>query len=316
MGISFYGNELAVSLLQDTLTSGRIGHAYLFSGEAGIGKTTLARQFAEGILCKEPNAPCHICNSCHKMEKHCHPDYTEIGPEKGKEIFPIDTVRNLIVNAHIRPNESAYRVFLIKQAETMLEGAANALLKLFEEPPNGVILLLTCNNRERLLKTISSRCLPVELFPVTSQQCKEALEHSCPQADRSLLDEATLLANGIIGKAIFYACDPVGRSALSLSRKLEQALAQRDRLLLLQTVAPLEKDLPLFRAVLTALIQRIHNALLQRVLSNTPPSPLSQTHSTESMIRMIRVIEDTETRLSFHGNSRLTLCRLCADLLE
>lgn len=317
MSFLFYGNKPALSFLQNTLATGQIGHAYLFSGETGTGKNTLARQFAKGILCQDKTPPCEQCSSCNKMQRSCHPDYTEIGPEPGKESFPVDAVRALITNAHIRPNESSYRVFLLKRAETMLEEAANALLKLFEEPPAGVVLLLTCNHRANLLQTISSRCLSVDLFPVTDRECREALERSCPKADRSLLDEAALLGNGNIGRAIFYASDSTGQSVLSLSGKLEQALAQKNRLAFLQAVAPLEKNLPLFRAVLVALTERIRAALMQRFFSRASVlSALSQNYSIDAMIRMIRAIEDTEELISLHGNTRLTLCRLCVDLLE
>lgn len=317
MSFSFYGNQPALSLLQNTLLTGQIGHAYLFSGETGTGKSTLARQFAMGILCQSEKAPCGQCHSCNKMQRHCHPDYTEIGPDPKKDHFPVDVVRELIKSAHIRPNESAYRVFLIKRAETMLEGAANALLKLFEEPPSGVVLLLTCNHRSSLLSTISSRCLPVDLFPVSEPECRKALEQSSPQADRSLLDEAILLGNGNIGRSIFYANDPTGQAVLSLSRKLEQALAEKNRLLFLQSTAPLEKDITLFHAVLIALIERIRAALMERFFPRAHPvSQINQNYSIDAMIRMVRAIENIQELLSLHGNTRLTLCRLCADLLE
>lgn len=316
MSFDFYGNKRAVSLLQKAIASDKIAHAYLFSGEMGLGKKTLARQFAKGILCSGKEAPCGSCASCLKIDKGCHPDYTELGPAQGKDSFPVDAVRELIKNAYIRPNESERRVFLVNRAETMSASAANALLKLFEEPPKGVVLLLTCSNRMGLLKTISSRCIPIELYPVSKKECSQALQRYCAQTDRSLLDNAEILAGGNIGRAIYYASDKEGISAVSISGKLELALAQKNKLAFIQAAAPLEKDVHLFLAVLLALNERIRNALTERFKNKEPMSPIGKNYSVSAIIKMARSIEEVMQLLSLHSNVKLTLCRLAVDLLN
>ena len=155
-------------------------NAWLFTGKAGTGKTAFARHFAQVLLCETPSEqhqPCGQCASCHLFLQGTHPDFyalqpeqpeTEAGSRKLLQI-KIDAVRAILEPLTQSSIRGGRRVVLINPAESMNIQAANALLKMLEEPPEAVIFLLVTHNRDRLLPTIKSRCRQM-LLPAPSQE--------------------------------------------------------------------------------------------------------------------------------------------------
>ena len=177
--------ERAVSILLRALAGGRVHHAYLFEGPEGVGKETAARALTAGLLCLDPlraptDDPCGQCDSCRLLASDNHPDYRLIHrglhkqhPDKSirdsKGLFlVVDVIRHFLIEpASTRSTLGRRRVFLIRDAERMNEGAQNALLKTLEEPPGEACLILISSSGERLLPTIRSRCqrIPFDLLP-------------------------------------------------------------------------------------------------------------------------------------------------------
>ena len=149
--------------LMATHNAGRLHHALLVSGAAGVGKAWLANQYAKALLCNEANAPCGRCKSCLLMDAGSHPDCIELSAE-GTSIG-IDEIRRAGQFIYQTSQMGEARVLLIDGAQTLTEAAANALLKSLEEPGRKVYFLLTCLSAEQLLPTIRSRCalLPVKV---------------------------------------------------------------------------------------------------------------------------------------------------------
>jgi DNA polymerase-3 subunit delta' len=169
------GHEWAVGLLQKAIARGRLSHAYLFIGPAQVGKTTLARAFAQALLCEQqPAGSCGVCRVCQRITQGRFPDLQLIVAEKNT--IQIDQVRALQTDAALSPLEGRYRVFIIREIERATLPAANALLKLLEEPPPQVILLLTATRRDQVLPTILSRCQLMSLRPLPLEQTRSALE--------------------------------------------------------------------------------------------------------------------------------------------
>jgi DNA polymerase III delta' subunit len=148
-------DEVAVATLQRALLTGKVSHAYLFLGSLSPAKTEIVEIFAMALLCTGENKPCGLCRHCRLMEANSHPDYFEIVPE-GNSIR-IAQVRALIGSAHLTPTEAFRKVYTLRQADAMTEQAANALLKLLEEPPAPVTFLLMADTAD-LPATILSRC--------------------------------------------------------------------------------------------------------------------------------------------------------------
>ncbi|MBA3947814.1 MAG: DNA polymerase III subunit delta' [Herpetosiphonaceae bacterium] len=170
------GHSWAVDYLRHSTATGRGAHAYLFAGATGIGKALLALRLAQRLVC-ETNGPdpCLVCRACKRVEHGNHPDvrWSSLAQQsaeskedtKSREL-KIDTVRAWQHDIDMRPYEAARRVFVLDDANTLTEQAANALLKTLEEPPPYAVLILIAQGAGDLLPTVVSRCRVLKLRPV------------------------------------------------------------------------------------------------------------------------------------------------------
>jgi DNA polymerase III subunit delta' len=200
------GHDWAIQLLDGALKNGRIGHAYLISGTEQIGKTLLARTFAQGLNCEMPREerPCGHCRACLLIAADRHPDVRFVQPEisgRGKLAIKIDQIRELLGELNLSPYEARYRVAILKRFDTANLNAANAFLKTLEEPPPSVVLILTALDADTLLPTIASRCQTIGLRPLRAEQIEENLMICCGvKSDDALL--LSRLAGGRLGWAV------------------------------------------------------------------------------------------------------------------
>ena len=151
------GQEHVSKTLKNAITSGKVAHAYLFSGPRGIGKTTTARILAKALNCKESPTPqpCNKCTSCVEIVRGSSIDVLEID---GASNRGIDEIRALRENVKFAPVSSRYKIYIIDEAHQITHDAFNALLKTLEEPPRHVIFMLATTQPERIPSTILSRC--------------------------------------------------------------------------------------------------------------------------------------------------------------
>jgi DNA polymerase-3 subunit delta' len=168
------GQEHALSLLQKTLVSARLGHAYLFYGPSGVGKKLTALQFAKTLACQGATAEaCDRCASCHKMTTNNHPDVVVINPE-GTSIR-IEHIRAMQHQLSYKPYESQRTIIIIDGCESLTSPAANALLKTLEEPPGSTLLLLLTSKKDALPLTIISRCQQIPFRPLAPPHIRAIL---------------------------------------------------------------------------------------------------------------------------------------------
>ncbi len=188
-------------------------HAYLFSGPAHVGKDTLARALAQSLNCRSADAPCGKCDSCRKIAAGSHADVqvirvlaaAESADGKAKTEIGIEQVRQVQHWASLPPFEGSRRVFIIDGAEQMSLEAANCLLKVLEEPPDGVVFILLSAEPERLPGTVISRCQCLELRPVSPALVEEALLERGLVPERARL--LSRLCHGAPGLAFTAASD-------------------------------------------------------------------------------------------------------------
>lgn len=205
------GHEWAVEMLKGGIENGRMGHAYLITGPDHVGKTTLARTFAMALNCEGEGGqkPCGTCRHCQLIAADRHPDVRLVVPDvsgRGKLTLKIETIRQLQQGLNLSAYEAAYKVAILQRFDAATQGAANAFLKTLEEPPRNVILLLTANDADTLLPTISSRCRTVNLRPLPTELIQQslALRWQVREDDAHLLAH---LADGRLGWAVTAAED-------------------------------------------------------------------------------------------------------------
>jgi DNA polymerase-3 subunit delta' len=194
------GQDKILSLLDYSLKSNAMAHAYLIVGPRHVGKGTLAMNLAQALNCDGPELPCGQCISCQRIGASKHADVTSIGLDSRTEIG-IDDIRGLQRLANLPPYEGKYKVFIIDDAEYLSTEAANSLLKILEEPPPKVVWLLLAAEEERLLPTIISRCQRLELKPVPPERIQEVLINSY-KVDARKARLLTQLCHGRLGWAL------------------------------------------------------------------------------------------------------------------
>nr|HID58885.1 DNA polymerase III subunit delta' [Desulfobacterales bacterium] len=172
---SIIGQERPIRFLQQSLKKGMVANAYLFTGIEGIGKRTTATVFAMALNCLSPDgaSPCGSCRSCRKIGSGNHPDVIYL--ERKGAFIRIDQVRELFREISFRPFEGKKRVVIITNAHTMNHEAANALLKVLEEPPAKTTFILTASQESDLLPTIVSRCQHITFSPIPAEKIAEVL---------------------------------------------------------------------------------------------------------------------------------------------
>ena len=200
-----HGHEGIVRAFDSAWRKGRLGHAYLFAGPAGVGKHTLARELARALLCEVPSKSlqaCGRCASCALAEAGTHPDLILAARPEDKVDLPIETIRELIEHLGLKPARGGRKVAILDDADDLSAEAANAFLKTLEEPPPGSVLILIGGpTPERQFATILSRCQVVAFSPLRKDKVTDLLR------DRGITDEARLdrlvrVAGGSVGQAV------------------------------------------------------------------------------------------------------------------
>jgi DNA polymerase-3 subunit delta' len=202
------GHERAKTLLQAAIARDRLAHAYLFHGADRIGKRLLAIRFAQALLCDGAASPtgtdsCGVCRSCRQVEAQTHPDFSVIrpDPEQANPQIKIEQIREIEQQLIYRPLIGDRKICVIDEADRMTIGAANALLKTLEEPPDHSLFLLITSRASALPVTIRSRCQALRLTPPARTQIEAAviLRRNLPPPQARFL---AVLSDGQLGRAL------------------------------------------------------------------------------------------------------------------
>ncbi|MBV8042022.1 DNA polymerase III subunit gamma/tau [Pluralibacter sp.] len=219
------GQEHVLTALANGLASGRIHHAYLFSGTRGVGKTSIARLLAKGLNCETgiTATPCGVCDNCREIEQGRFVDLIEIDAASRTKV---EDTRDLLDNVQYAPARGRFKVYLIDEVHMLSRHSFNALLKTLEEPPSHVKFLLATTDPQKLPVTILSRCLQFHLKALDVDQIRAQLEH--------ILGEEKIDFESRALQLLARAAEGSLRDALSLT---DQAIASGDGQLTAQTVS-------------------------------------------------------------------------------
>lgn len=241
------GQDHIVTTLKNQLKAGRIGHAYLFTGTRGTGKTTVAKILARTVNCENPTSegPCGECRICKAIAVGASMNVIEIDAASNNGV---DNIREIVEEVSYSPAEGKYKVYIIDEVHMLSTGAFNALLKTLEEPPSYVIFILATTEVHRLPITILSRCQRYDFKRITidtiAARLKELVEEEHVQVEEKALRYIAKLADGSM------------RDALSL---LDQCIA-----FLLGEELTYDKVLDVLGAVDTEVFSRLFRYILER----------------------------------------------------
>ena len=279
------GQEHVVRALTNALETGRVHHAFLFTGTRGVGKTTIARIFAKSLNCERGTSadPCGECETCLAIDAGRYIDLLEIDAASNTGV---DNVRELIENAQYMPSRGKYKVYLIDEVHMLSKQAFNALLKTLEEPPEHVKFLFATTDPEKLLVTVLSRCLQFNLKRLDETQIRgqivkilgaegieaddDAVRQLAHAADGSLrdglslLDQAIAYTGGRLDTAAVAAM--LGTVDRNRVQALLAALADGDGQRLLDEAAQLAEFSPDWASVLDAFSEALHRIQVKQLV--------------------------------------------------
>jgi DNA polymerase III subunit gamma/tau len=309
------GQEHVRQALVNALDSGRVHHAFLFTGTRGVGKTTIARILAKSLNCERgmSSTPCGVCGACREIDEGRFVDLIEVDAASRTKV---DDTRELLENVQYLPTRGRYKVYLIDEVHMLSSHSFNALLKTLEEPPPHVKFLLATTDPQKLPVTVLSRCLQFNLkrLPATliAERLLKILEAEgvaaepaavallARAADGSLRDALSLL-DQMLAFGAGRVTETDARAMLgTVDRqqvlRLVERLADRDAKGLFECVAAIDEFAPDYAQLLdeiAALLQKV--ALRQAV----PGLPEDEIHATEVLTALAAQIPADELQLAF-----------------
>ena len=333
------GQDTTVRILRNQIVTGRIGHAYLFSGIRGTGKTTLAKIFARAVSCENPQdgSPCGVCPTCVELGRAGAMDIVEIDAASNRGA---DEIRDLREKVKYPPTTGSFKVYIIDEVHMLTKEAFNALLKTLEEPPEHAIFLLATTEPAKLPATIQSRCQCFEIHPIGEPVIERRMReisgleglvfddeayrvmaqraHHSMRDGLSLLDQASdleLPGTMITGTEVRELLGTAREDSL---RQIADAHSRRDPGALIEALGRLREAGVSENLLLEDLIRHYRDLILIRAGGGGDAENTAQAEEFElsELYRAVNVLIDAHAKLRFNSLSDVitdtALLRLCA----
>ena len=346
------GQDHISTTLQNQIRAGRIGHAYLFCGTRGTGKTSVAKIFAKAVNCQNPieGSPCGECEMCKAIQAGTSMNVIEIDAASNNGV---DNIREIREEVAYRPTEGKYKVYIIDEVHMLSIGAFNALLKTLEEPPEYVIFILATTEVHKIPITILSRCQRYDFKRIsidtiadrlTGLMEKEQIEveerairYIAKVADGSMRDALSLLDQCIafyLGEALTYdhVLEVLGAVDTSVFSRMLRQMIKRDISALLKTLDELVMQGRELTQLTTDFTWYLRNLLLAKSSDNMEDvldvstenlmqlKEEAQMIENDMLLRYIRIFSELSNQLKYATQKRVllevTLIKLCKPEME
>lgn len=346
------GQDHIVTTLKNQIKAGRIGHAYLFCGTRGTGKTTIAKILGKAVNCLTPidGNPCNTCSMCKSIAEQTSMNVIEIDAASNNGV---DNIREIVEEVKYSPTEGKYKVYIIDEVHMLSQGAFNALLKTLEEPPSYVIFILATTEAHKIPVTILSRCQRYDFKRITietiAMRLKEllaeekveaedaAIRYVARMGDGSMRDALSLLDQCIafyFGEVLTYdkVLEVLGAVDVEVFSQLLTYILNQDAanaLMLVEDLIIGGRELTQFTVDFTwylrnlLLVQTSKEALDVTMVSTDQYHILkeqSQTVDMETLIRFIRIFSDLSNQIKYASQKRIlvevALIKLCKPQME
>lgn len=346
------GQDHVVTTLKNQIINNRIGHAFLFCGTRGTGKTSIAKLFAKAVNCEHPinGSPCNECAACRAIADGSSMNVIEIDAASNNGV---DNIRQIREEVQYSPSEGKYKVYIIDEVHMLTQGAFNALLKTLEEPPAYVIFILATTESHKIPITISSRCQKYEFRRISVETIsdrlmellgreqidaeKKAVDYIAKAADGSMRDALSILDQCIafnIGKELTYenVLDTIGAVDIDVFARLLDCVIKLDvvgAIDLVDEVVWQGRELSRFVSEFTWFLR---NVLLVKLSPEADQKldmsaenlerlrQLAAQIDTDALIRYINIFSDTSANIKYAVQKRIVLelavIKLCKPEME
>ena len=268
MSISVYGNEEPLKLLKEMIRKNREPHSIIIYGDKGLGKKNFAKYTASALMCESHSGiPCGKCRNCRLIEEGCHPDFITV-PSNENGNYKVDDIRQIVSDSVVKPNDSSIKVYMISdldQSVNTLVQVQNTLLKLIEEPPDHVAVIITARSKEIFLPTIISRAVCLGVVNVKDSQSLEFMRENYPEKSLEELTDACSAGRGNIGRCIEYLDHGQFYNAVLNARKIACAVAEGNEYEILKTFAGCDGKKAVFRESIYLFSEIVRDACVFRL---------------------------------------------------